>query len=74
MVVIDDVKSILWPQNHGNHVPTEELPTLVATLRLPLFALRLDLTHPDRDLCRVQIANRDRMQDRFSDRNHRTLL
>jgi hypothetical protein len=74
VVMIDDIMSVFRPENDGDHVPTEEFGALLRAFLAPAFPFGLDLTHPHRDLRRVQVSDLDRVETGFANGGHLSLL
>ena len=67
VMVIDDIRPPLRPQQDRDHVPTQEFRSLLPLLGLsaPMLALFRHLAKADGDLRRTQILDRDRLDLRF---------
>jgi hypothetical protein len=59
VVVVDHVMPLLRAEQHRDHVLPQKLAAVPISALAPASALLLDLAHPDRDLGRAQLRDRD---------------
>ena len=61
--MVDDIVTFLRPQDHRDHVVSEETSDFLRAVLAQVFALRLDFMHPNRDLRWAEFNNGNRGED-----------
>ncbi len=59
--MVDDIRALLRPRDHRDHVIPEEISNLLWAARAQSLALLFDLVRSDRDLCGAQAGNGNRL-------------
>ena len=65
VMIVGKVVTTFRPDDRWNHMPAQEIPTLLSVELLPTFLLLSDLVHAHGDLGRTQIGDSDRVEDGF---------